>query len=82
MAVWLLATEILRGAVGTIGLITAVPITAVPITTSLAAIAAHRTGLAQAQPESAPVEQKVPGPSDQDSVAEGLLRPSRARSPW
>lgn len=77
MAVWLLATEILRGAVGTIGLITAVP-----ITTSLAAIAAHRTGLAQAQPESAPVEQKVPGPSDQDSVAEGLLRPSRARSPW
>jgi uncharacterized membrane protein len=68
----LMAQELVRGAVGTIGLIAAVP-----ITTILAALATQRfatRGRAQA-------ETGIPVQAE-ESYAEGLLNPGQARSPW
>jgi uncharacterized membrane protein len=71
----MIATEIVRGAVGTIGLIAAVP-----ITTILAAVAAHRMISTQRQPTGAEAVPTTRRADDDDLAAEALLH--RQDQPW
>jgi uncharacterized membrane protein len=72
----LVAQELVRGAVGTIGLIAAVP-----ITTILAALATKRFDAATPATQAAPAPKPRPA-HDDGPYAEGLLNPKQARSPW
>jgi uncharacterized membrane protein len=76
----LMAQELVRGAVGTIGLIAAVP-----ITTALAAFAAHRLSHDAAKPQ--PDADASPGQapdrvSTGERYAKALLNPRQASAPW
>jgi hypothetical protein len=70
----MIATEIVRGAIGTIGLIAAVP-----ITTILAAMAAHRMTSMEHPATRKPLPAR-PRAADEDHAAEALLHTQG--EPW